>query len=49
MTPAVTAIIDAARAVALAMPGCRLHESGGVEALADTVYGQTPLPEGIPT
>lgn len=49
MTPTVAAIIDAARAVALAMPGCRLHESGGVEALADTVYGQTSLPEGIPS
>jgi len=49
MTPTVAAIIDAARAVALAMPGCRLHESGGVEALADTVYGQTMLPEGTPS
>jgi DNA-binding transcriptional LysR family regulator len=49
MTPTVAAIIDAARAVALAMPGCRLHESGGAEALADTVYGQTSLPEGIPS
>ncbi len=49
MTPTVAAIIDAARAVALAMPGCRLHESGGDEALADTVYGQASLPEGIPS
>jgi DNA-binding transcriptional LysR family regulator len=48
MTPTVAAIIDSARAVALAMPGCRLYESGGVEALADTVYGQSALPEGAP-
>ena len=49
MTPTVSAIIDAARAVALAMPGCRLHETGGFEALADSVYGQSALPEGVPS
>ncbi|MFT4000393.1 MAG: LysR family transcriptional regulator [Rhizobium sp.] len=49
MTPTVAAMIDAARAVALAMPGCRLHDSGGVEALADSVYGQTPHSEGVPS
>jgi DNA-binding transcriptional LysR family regulator len=48
MTPAVAAMIDAARTVALAMPGCRLHDSSG-DALADTVYGQTLLSEEAPS
>ncbi|MHA6645233.1 LysR family transcriptional regulator [Mesorhizobium sp. A623] len=47
LTPTVAAMIDAARAVALAMPGCRLHDSGSVEVLADAVYGDMPLPEGV--
>ncbi|MBN9045249.1 MAG: LysR family transcriptional regulator [Rhizobiales bacterium] len=49
LTPTVAAAIDAARAVALAMPGCRLHEPGGNETLADTVYGRTTLLEGAPS
>ncbi|RWP58605.1 LysR family transcriptional regulator [Mesorhizobium sp.] len=48
MTPTVAAMIDAARTVALAMPGCRLHDSSG-DALADTVYGQTLLSEETPS
>jgi DNA-binding transcriptional LysR family regulator len=47
LTPTVAAVIEAARAVSLAMPGCRLHDSSGAEALADTVYGRTSLPEGV--
>jgi DNA-binding transcriptional LysR family regulator len=47
LTPTVAAVIEAARAVSLAMPGCRLHDSSGAEALADTVYGRTWLPEGV--
>ncbi|MBY5441330.1 LysR family transcriptional regulator [Rhizobium leguminosarum] len=49
LTPTVAAVIDAARAVALAMPGCRLHDAGGVEALADTVYGGSPMTEDVPS
>ncbi|MEK1850690.1 MAG: LysR family transcriptional regulator [Phyllobacterium sp.] len=47
LTPTVAAVIEAALAVALAMPGCRLHDSSRAEALADTVYGRTSLPEGV--
>jgi DNA-binding transcriptional LysR family regulator len=47
LTPTVAAVIEAARAISLAMPGCRLHDSSGAEALADTVYGRTSLPEGV--
>jgi DNA-binding transcriptional LysR family regulator len=49
LTPTVSAVIDAARAKALAMPGCRLLETNGTDALADTVYGQTIISEGTPT
>ncbi|TCP82792.1 LysR substrate binding domain-containing protein [Rhizobium sp. PP-CC-2G-626] len=49
MTATVAAVIDAARAVALAMPGCRLLDAGGADALADTVYGPTASPERVPT
>jgi hypothetical protein len=42
-------VIDAARAKALAMPGCRLLETNGTDALADTVYGQTIISEGTST
>jgi DNA-binding transcriptional LysR family regulator len=49
LTPTVAAVIESARAVALAMPGCRLRDASGVEALADTVYGRTALPEGMPS
>lgn len=49
LTPVVAAVIEAARAVSLAMPGCRLHDSSGAEALADTVYGRTSLPVGVPS
>lgn len=49
LTPTVAAVIEAARTVSLAMPGCRLRDSsGGAEALADTVYGQAPQVEGAP-
>jgi DNA-binding transcriptional LysR family regulator len=47
LTPTVAAVIDAARAISLAMPGCRLRDSVGDEALADTVYGRSSLPEGV--
>lgn len=46
LTSTITAVIEAARAVALTMPGCRLFDSSGAEALADTIYGQTARPEG---
>lgn len=46
LTPTVAAVIEAARAAALAMPGCRLHDSSGAEALANTVYGKASLPAG---
>ncbi|MER9236445.1 LysR family transcriptional regulator [Mesorhizobium sp. M0622] len=49
LSPTAAAVIEAARAVSLAMPGCRLHDSSGSEALADTVYGRTSLPEGVPS
>jgi DNA-binding transcriptional LysR family regulator len=49
MTATVAAVIDAARMVALAMPGCRLLDASGPEALADTVYGSSALPDGVPT
>lgn len=49
LTPTVAAVIEAARTVALTMPGCRLRESNGAEALADSVYGRTTSPEGTPT
>ncbi|MDK4735423.1 LysR family transcriptional regulator [Rhizobium sp. CNPSo 3490] len=49
LTPTVTAVIEAARAEALAMPGCRLLEANGADALADTVYGQAVNSEGAPT
>jgi DNA-binding transcriptional LysR family regulator len=49
MTPTVAALIEAARTVALAMPGCRLREPSGDDALADTVYGQTLLSEEAPS
>ncbi|ANL29131.1 LysR family transcriptional regulator protein [Rhizobium phaseoli] len=48
LTPTVSAVIDAARAEALAMPGCRLLEANGTDVLADTVYGQTVISEGAP-
>lgn len=41
------AVIDAARAVALTMPGCRLVEAGGSEALADSVYGPPLQSDGV--
>jgi len=47
-TPTVSALIDAARAEALAMPGCRLMEANGSDGLADSVYGHTVLAEGAP-
>jgi hypothetical protein len=40
---------EAARAVSLAMPGCRLLDSSRAEALADSVYGRTLLSEGVPS
>lgn len=46
LTPTVSAVIDAARAQALAMPGSRLLEANGADALADTVYGQAAISEG---
>lgn len=54
LTPTVAAVIEAARAVSLALPGCQLRDSIGAERLADTVYGQTPygqtpLLEGVPS
>jgi len=49
LTPTVSAVIDAARAQSLAMPGCRLLEANGNDALADSVYGQTTISEGTPT
>jgi DNA-binding transcriptional LysR family regulator len=49
MTATVAAVIDAARMVAQAMPGCRLLDASGPEALADTVYGSSALPDGVPT
>ena len=49
LTPTVSAVIDAARAQSLAMPGCRLLEANGIDAVADSVYGQTAISEGTPT
>ncbi|MEJ1120780.1 LysR family transcriptional regulator [Phyllobacterium sp. CCNWLW109] len=46
LSPTVAAVIDAARAVALAMPGCRLRELGGDGALAEAIYGNSIVPEG---
>ncbi|MGV4791897.1 LysR substrate-binding domain-containing protein [Rhizobium sp. F40D2] len=46
LTPTVSAVIDAARAQALLIPGCRLLETNGSETLADTVYGQAAIVEG---
>lgn len=46
LSPTVAAMIDAARAVALAMPGCRLRELGGDGALAEAIYGNSIVPEG---
>lgn len=46
LSPTVAAVIDAARAVALAMPGCRLRELGGDGALAEAIYGNSIMPEG---
>ena len=46
LTPTVAALIDAARTVALAMPGCRLREPGGDETLAEAVYGNVAELEG---
>ncbi len=48
LTPTVSAVIDAARAGALAMSGCRLLEANGSDALADTVYGQAAIDKGAP-
>lgn len=48
LTPTVAAVIDSARAEALKMPGCRLLEANGSDALADTVYGQAVITEGVP-
>ncbi|WFU05206.1 LysR family transcriptional regulator (plasmid) [Rhizobium sp. CB3171] len=48
LTPTVSAVIDAARAEALSMPGARLLEANGSDALADTVYGQGIVDEGAP-
>jgi len=48
LTPTVSALIDATRAQALALPGSRLLEANGSDALADTVYGQTVVSEGAP-
>jgi DNA-binding transcriptional LysR family regulator len=49
LTPTIVALSEAARAVSLAMPGCRLLDSSGAEALADSVYGRTSFPEGVPS
>jgi len=48
LTPTVSAVIDAARAEALRMPGSRLLEANGLDAIADTVYGQAAVTEGAP-
>ena len=48
LSPTVSAVIDAARTEALAMPGSRLLEANGTDAIADTVYGQTAASEGAP-
>lgn len=47
LTESAAAVIDAARAVALAMPGCRLLDSNGGEALADSVYGRPQQSDGV--
>jgi len=39
LAPTIAALSEAARAVSLAMPGCRLCDSSRAEALADTLYG----------
>ncbi|MBX5166005.1 LysR family transcriptional regulator [Rhizobium sp. NZLR1b] len=46
LTPTVSAVIEAARTEALAIPGCRLLEANGTDALADSVYGQVVISEG---
>jgi DNA-binding transcriptional LysR family regulator len=43
LTPTVSAVIDAARVQSLMMPGCRLLEVNGSDALADSVYGKPPF------
>ncbi|WP_189635764.1 LysR family transcriptional regulator [Rhizobium grahamii] len=48
LTPTVAALIDTTRAEALAMSGCRIIDSNGSEALADTVYGSPEISEGAP-
>jgi len=48
LTPTVSAVIDAARIEALKMPGSRLLEANGLDAIADTVYGQAAVTEGAP-
>jgi DNA-binding transcriptional LysR family regulator len=40
LTPTVSALIDAARLQALAIPECRLIENNRADALSDTVYGK---------
>jgi len=47
LTPTIAALSEAARAVAAAMPGCRLRESSSAETLADSVYGRTAESEGV--
>lgn len=42
LTPTVAAVIDAARAVALAMPGCRLHAAPSLVGLAAAAPGARP-------
>jgi hypothetical protein len=49
LTPTIAALSEAARAVSLAMPGCRLWDSSRAEALADTVYGPTSRSEAVPS
>ncbi len=48
LSPTVSAVIEATRIQALEMPGCRLLEANGTDALADTVYGQATNSEGAP-
>lgn len=50
ITPTIAALSEAARTMAMAMPGCRLLGTSRVDALADAVYGRIPLlSEGMPS